>query len=105
MTRPTLALTALAAALTLGVIGDRETPKENAEPRAVSDILLVQADPSATGAESKPSTEDSAKMGKEEGTHSGENQGATPESDTSKIDQPARRNPTTGDDAGTQDQQ
>jgi hypothetical protein len=35
-------------------------------------------------------------MGKEEGTHSGE-KGATPESDTSKIDQPARANPTTGD--------
>jgi len=34
----------------------------------------------------------SAKMGKDEGAHTGPNQGAAPESDTSKIDQPARRN-------------
>jgi len=39
--------------------------------------------------------EQSAKMGKEEGTHEGANLGATPESDTQKIDQPARKNPTT----------
>jgi hypothetical protein len=45
------------------------------------------------------SSEDSAKMGKEEGTHTGPNQGATPENDTQKVDQPARRNPTTGGDA------
>ena len=38
--------------------------------------------------------EDSAKMGKGEGTHTGEH--ATPEHDTQKIDQPERRNPTTG---------
>jgi hypothetical protein len=71
MTRPTLALTALAAALTLGVMGARETPKENAEPLAVSDILLVQADPAATDADTKSNAEESAKMGKEEGTHTG----------------------------------
>jgi len=34
----------------------------------------------------------SAKMGKDEGTHIGAGQGTTPESDTSKVDQPARRN-------------
>jgi hypothetical protein len=54
MTRPTLALTALAA-LTLGTIGDRETQKEAPEPLTVSDILLVQADPAATDAGTKPS--------------------------------------------------
>jgi hypothetical protein len=96
MTRPSLALTAIAAALTLGTMGVRETPKEPAEPLATSDILLAQAD-SATDADTKSNAEESAKMGKEEGTHSGENQGVTPESDTSKIDQPARANPTTGD--------
>ena len=37
----------------------------------------------------------SAKMGEGEGTHTGSNQGA-PENDTQKIDQPERRNPTTG---------
>jgi hypothetical protein len=36
-------------------------------------------------------------MGKESGTHEGSDLGATPESDTNKIDQPARRNPTSGD--------
>ncbi len=40
--------------------------------------------------------QDSAKMGKDEGTHTGPNQGATPENDTQKVDQPERRNPTTG---------
>ena len=35
-------------------------------------------------------------MGKEEGTHTGANQGAKPENDTDKVDQPDRRNPTTG---------
>jgi hypothetical protein len=36
--------------------------------------------------------EESAKMGKEEGTHTEPGHGSTPESDTSKIDQPARKN-------------
>ena len=45
------------------------------------------------------SAEDSAKLGKEEGTHTGPNQGATPENDTQKVHQAARRNPTTGGDA------
>jgi hypothetical protein len=75
----------------------RSDPRHHGRPPiAVSDILLVQADPAATDADTKSNTEESAKMGKEAGTHSGENQGATPESDTSKIDQPARANPTTG---------
>jgi hypothetical protein len=39
-------------------------------------------------------TQNSAKMGKEEGTHEGANLGATPENDTQKIDQPTRRNST-----------
>jgi hypothetical protein len=37
-------------------------------------------------------TEGSAKMGQDEGTHTGPNHGAAPESDTSKINQPARAN-------------
>jgi hypothetical protein len=47
-------------------------------------------------ARAKTNAEESAKMGKEEGSHSEPGHGALPESDTSKIDQPARRNPTTG---------
>jgi hypothetical protein len=38
--------------------------------------------------------QDSAKMGKEEGTHEGANLGATPENETKKVDQPPRSNPT-----------
>ena len=41
------------------------------------------------------SAEGSAKMGKEEGTHDEPGHGALPESDTSKIEQPPRQNPTT----------
>jgi hypothetical protein len=43
-------------------------------------------------ARAKKNAEESAKMGKEEGTHTEPGHGGTPESDTSKIDQPARRN-------------
>jgi hypothetical protein len=39
--------------------------------------------------------EDSAKMGKDEGTHDEQGHGSQSENDTSKIDQPERRNPTT----------
>jgi hypothetical protein len=46
--------------------------------------------------QSNKCAEESAKMGKEEGTHQGSDLGATPETDTKKIDQPERRNPTTG---------
>jgi hypothetical protein len=46
-------------------------------------------------ARAKKNAEGSAKMGKEEGTHTESGHGA-PESDTSKVDQPERRNPTTG---------
>ena len=45
-------------------------------------------------AQSNKCVEESAKMGKGEGTH--EHPQTTPELDTNKIDQPARSNPTTG---------
>ena len=45
-------------------------------------------------ARAKKNAEESAKMGKEEGTHTG--QGGPSESDTSKVVQPERRNPSTG---------
>ena len=45
-------------------------------------------------AQSNKCAEDSAKMGKGEGTH--EHPQTTPELDTNKIDQPERANPTTG---------
>jgi hypothetical protein len=40
-------------------------------------------------------TDESAKMGKDAGTHTGQ-QGAKAESDTDKVEQPASQNPTTG---------
>ena len=36
-------------------------------------------------------------MGKEEGTHQGTQVGATSESDTLKVEQPQRQNPTTSE--------
>jgi hypothetical protein len=44
-------------------------------------------------AQTSECAEESAKMGKGEGTHEGSH--ATPEHDTQKIDQPERKNPTT----------
>jgi hypothetical protein len=43
--------------------------------------------------QSSECAQDSAKMGKEEGTHEGANLGATPEDDTKKVDQPERATP------------
>jgi hypothetical protein len=56
-----------------------------------------------TGQTEESATE-SAKMGKEEGTHAGDHQGAIPENDTSKIDQPDRRNPTTSNEGASSEQ-
>ena len=50
----------------------------------------------------KKNAEESAKMGKEEGTHTEPGHSTLPESDTSKIDQPERRNPTTGNETPKQ---
>jgi hypothetical protein len=52
-------------------------------------------------ADDKGAATGSAKMGTDEGTHTGDGQGAAPESDTSKVDQPVRRNVPTNDDAVT----
>lgn len=53
-----------------------------------------------TGQTEESATE-SAKMGKEEGTHTGDHQGVIPENDTEKIDQPERRNPTTSNEGAS----
>jgi hypothetical protein len=44
--------------------------------------------------QSDQNADESAKMGKESGTHSGA-EPATPETDTKKVDQPPRKDPTT----------
>jgi hypothetical protein len=58
---------------------------------------VLAADEGTPGGDQAGQTaNESAKMGKDEGTHTGPNQGATPENDTDKVEQPERRNPTTG---------
>jgi hypothetical protein len=70
---------------------------------AAEDSPTTGAASPATGAEESPTTGESAKMGKEEGTHTGAGQGVTPEHDTSKIDQPTRKSPyTTGGETPTE---
>lgn len=91
MTQGKSALTLLAATLAIGVVGGDLSHGKDPPPLSRSDILLVQNDTQAPAA----SSQDSAKMGKDEGTHTGPNMGATPEDDTSKVDQPPRSNPTT----------
>jgi hypothetical protein len=61
------------------IAGEESVPKGN-----------VKSDEDSSGAKS-------AKMGKDEGTQTGgATQGTPPESDTQKIDQPPRQNPTSG---------
>ena len=56
----------------------------------LSEACKTMLEARAKGGAKNP--EDSAKMGKEEGTHTEPDHGATQENDTSKVDQPARRN-------------
>jgi hypothetical protein len=80
-----LLLTSAAACLMLGAAF---TPAFAAERDVtVKADVVIAADDNADD-------EGSAKMGEEEGTHSGD-EAVTPENDTAKIDQPPRRNPTT----------
>jgi hypothetical protein len=96
----TLVASAAVIALTLGVTGQTTAPRD-APPLSSSDITVAADDTAPAAGQTEESAEDSAKMGKEEGTHEGDNLGATPEDDTAKIDQPARRNPTTGNTGDT----
>jgi hypothetical protein len=92
---PTLLTSVAAAALSLGFsLQPHPTPfwESNiviaAEETAPSSDVQKDEDASASK---------SAKMGKEEGTQTGADQAPPPESDTKKVDQPPRKNPTTGD--------
>ncbi len=89
----------------------------SAQADVARDRFLVAADDGAKQPDQMPSDEmkpddqaqpddqsddiGSAKMGTEEGTHTGADQGTTPESDTSKVEQPERRN-VPSNDAGPQ---
>jgi hypothetical protein len=91
-------LGAALAAVTFGVTAqaaeiDRGTSLSN------SNIVIAADDAAPDAAQAAPAAEGaqgSGKMGEESGTHTGPNQGSPPENDTDKVDQPARRDPTTG---------
>ena len=93
-------VSAAVIALTFGIGGQTLTPVQQEEPLSTGDIVIVTNDAAPQAGQTEDNADQSAKMGKEEGTHEGENLGATPENDTAKIDQPARRNPTTDNSSG-----
>ena len=97
MTRAgTVLASAAVIALTVGITSRADVPTEQELPLPPGSIIVA----AENGAPAGSQTEESAKMGKEEGTQEGPNLGATPENDTAKIDQPARRNPTTSNASG-----
>ncbi len=91
MTQSKLGLAGVVAAVALGVMGNA-VPFEREASRSGSNLVIAGDETTPAGAATKGNAEESAKMGKDEGAHTGPNLGATPENDTSKIDQPARRN-------------
>ena len=98
--RMTLTLIALSVSLGLNFgayAADTSAPgATNSTPGAESEGSSTPSTNGTVQNEDDSSTSESAKMGKAEGTQAGEaNQGAA-ESDTQKIEQPPRRNPTTG---------
>ena len=97
-------LSAAVIALTFGIGGQAVTPLDSESleehPLSTGDIVIVTNDAAPQAGQTEDDADESAKMGKEEGTHEGEDLGATPENDTAKIDQPARRNPTTDNSSG-----
>ena len=95
MTEARVLIAGLVAALALGAMsGTAATACPYGDRVLAADES--QAPAATTEKTDKAHESDSAKLGQEEGTHTGGNQGAKPESDTDKIDQPERRNPTTG---------
>ena len=98
MTKTKLVLTASVGALIFGVAGYAAAASEQHGAIAKHRIVVAADDSAAgddSGAADESDSDGSAKMGQDEGTHVGEDQGSAPENDTDKIDQPARRNPTT----------
>jgi hypothetical protein len=91
----TLLAGAAVVALTLGVTGQIKGIPDRETLLSKSDIVVVIDDTAPTAGQTEGNAEESAKMGKEEGTNRGTDVGATPESDTKKIEQPPRQNPTT----------
>ena len=88
---------AAAAALIIGHVGYK--PKLTAEgfpfPPTYTVLAADQTQSQQSPAQSEENADESAKMGKESGTQAG-GEANTPESDTKKVDQPPRQNPSTG---------
>ena len=93
MTEGKILLAGLVAAVMLTAIGGTAA---SAAPSWSKGGVMIAADETQPAGAKDDKSSDSAKMGKEEGTHTGANQGAKPENDTDKVDQPERRNSTTG---------
>jgi hypothetical protein len=87
-------------ALTVGVTSRADLPTKHELPLPQGSIIIAAEDTAAGVGQKDETAEDLAKMGTEEGTHQGAHLGETPESDTSKVDQPARRNPTSDNTSG-----
>jgi hypothetical protein len=83
--RMIVVIAALASALTIGSAYAANTTVPTGSSQGADDTVPNDSS----------SASESAKMGKDPGTQSGD-QGAQGESDTQKIDQPPRQNPTTG---------
>jgi len=102
----TLIATAAVIALTLGVTSRADAPTEK-ESILPPGAIIVAADEAQPAGAQNANTHGSAKMGEEAGTQEAGTQegtdiGAVPENDTKKVDQPDRRNPTTGATASDQ---
>jgi hypothetical protein len=81
----TLVASAAVIALTLGIGGQTPTPVQQEQPLSTDDILVVTNDGALKAGQTDESAEESAKMGEQEGTQNGENQGDVPKSKTDKA--------------------
>ena len=95
MTKANMLMSLTAAALSLGF-----SAQPHPAPFWETNIVIATEENSAKGnvqTDADSPAAESAKMGKDEGTQTGgARQGTTTESDTQKIDQPPRQQPTTG---------
>ena len=86
-------------ALTIGVTSRADLPTERELPLPPGSIIVAAEDTAAGAGQTEESAEDSAKMGKDDGTQLGE----PPKTDTDKIDQPPREDRTAGESSGQTD--
>ncbi len=100
----TLFAGAAVIALTLGITSRADVPTDQ-DLTLPPGAIVVAADEAQPAADQGENSQGSAKMGEESGTQEGADSGATAESDTKKVDQPDRRNPTTGATASDQSAQ